>query len=148
MFRNIFIVISVLFIFSCKTIEIPPQKEEPKPTVKKEEEPPKIEIKEFGADNEVLCVTIGDKIYYVLGKNSSQNINEQNIKNIITYYDVKIFLGEKSSSEVKVGLFEPQKNSWTVGNDTDRSQSIQLKLSDRSTGLMTIGRSSISLSYR
>ena len=35
MFRNIFIVISVLFIFSCKTIEIPPQKEEPKPTVKK-----------------------------------------------------------------------------------------------------------------
>lgn len=168
MFRNIFIVISVLFIFSCKTIEIPPQKEEPKPTVKKEEEPPKIKIKEFGADNEVLCVIIGDKIYYVLGKNSSQNINEQNIKNIslvaplkiseetvkgykgivITYYDVKIFLGEKTSSEVKVGLFEPQKNSWTVGNDTDRSQSIQLKLSDRSTGLMTIGRSSISLSYR
>lgn len=113
-------------------------------------------------------MTIGDKIYYVLGKNSSQNINEQNIKNIslvaplkiseeivkghkgivITYYDVKIFLGEKSSNEVKVGLFEPQKNSWTVGNDTDRSQSIQLKLSDRSTGLMTIGRSSISLSYR
>lgn len=168
MFRNIFIVISVLFIFSCKTIEIPPQEEEPKPAVKKEEEPPKIKIKEFGADNEVLCVTIEDKIYYVLGKNSSQNINEQNIKNIslvaplkiseeivkgykgivITYYDVKIFLGEKSSSEVKVGLFEPQKNSWTVGNDTDRSQSIQLKLSDRSTGLMTIGRSSISLSYR
>ena len=104
-----------------------------------------------------------------MGKNSSQNINEQNIKNIslvaplkiseeivkgykgivITYYDVKIFLGEKNfKRSLQVGLFEPQKNSWTVGNDTDRSQSIQLKLSDRSTGLMTIGRSSISLSYR
>ena len=167
MFRNILIVISVLFIFGCKTIEPPPQKEETKSPVK-EEEPPKIKIKEYGADSEVLSVTIGDKIYYILGKNSSQNINEQNIKNIslvaplkiseetvkgykgivITYYDVKIFLGEKSSSEVKVGLFEPQKNSWTVGNDNDRSQSIQLKLSERSTGLMTIGRSSISLSYR
>ena len=90
MFRNIFIVISVLFIFSCKTIEIPPQKEEPKPTVKKEEEPPKIKIKEFGADNEVLCVTIGDKIYYVLGKNSSQNINGQNIKNISLVAPLKI----------------------------------------------------------
>ena len=89
MFRNIFIVISVLFIFSCKTIEIPPQ-EEPKPTVIKEEEPPKIKIKEFGADNEVLCVTIGDKIYYVLGKNSSQNINEQNIKNISLVAPLKI----------------------------------------------------------
>ena len=75
MFRNIFTVVAVLFIFSCQTIEVPPQKEEPKPAVKKEEEPPKIEIKEFGADNEVLCATIGDKSYYVLGKNSSQDIN-------------------------------------------------------------------------
>ena len=83
MFRNIFIVISVLFIFSCKTIEIPPQKEEPKPTVKKKEEPPKIKIKEFGAARRrFYALRSESKIYYVLGKNSSQNINEQNIKNI------------------------------------------------------------------
>ena len=166
MFRNILIIFAVIFISGCRTVtEIPEKKEEPAPVVKEE---PKIIIKEFGADGEVLSVKINDKTYYVLGKNNPQNINEQNIKNlslvaplkiseeivkgykgiVITYYDVKIFLGEKSSSEVKVGLFEPQKNSWTVGNDTDRSQSIQLKLSDRSTGLMTIGRSSISLSYR
>ena len=171
MFKNILIIFAtILFFAGCKTIsEIPEKIEESTPTTeKKEEEESKIIIKEYGADGEVFSVKINDKIYYVLGKNSSQNINEQNIKNIslvaplkiseeivkgykgivITYYDVKIFLGEKSSSEVKVGLFEPQKNSWTVGNDTDRSQSIQLKLSDSSTGLMTIGRSSISLSYR
>jgi hypothetical protein len=35
-------------------------------------------------------VTIGDKIYYVLGKNSSQNINEQNIKNISLVAPLKI----------------------------------------------------------
>lgn len=161
---TIFIVISIA---GCKTIESE-IKEEQKPIVKEDkEETPKITIKEFGADREVLSVKIGNKTYYVLGKNNTKNINEENIKNInlvaplkiseesvkgfngivITYYDIKIFLGEKGSS-VKVGLFEPQKNSWTIGDDIDRSQSIQIKLADNGVGLITIGRSSISLSYR
>lgn len=169
MFRNIFIIV-VVFLVGCKTIEIP--KEEP-PAVdnkekKAEKEEPKITIKEYGADREVLSVKIEDKIYYTIGnRNNIDNINEQNIKNItlaaplriseetvkgykgivITYYDVKIFLGERGTG-VKVGLFEPQKNAWTIGDDADRSQSIQLKLSGNSTGVITIGRSSISLSYR
>lgn len=168
MFRNILILFSIVFISSCKTIteipEKPEKKEEPAPVVKEE---PKITIKEYGADGEVLSVKIDDKNYYVLGKNNPQNINEQNIKNlslvaplkiaeetvrgnkgiVITYYDVKIFLGEKGAG-VKVGLFEPQKNAWTVGDDIDRSQSIQIKLADNGIGLITVGRSSISLSYR
>lgn len=171
MFRNILILFSIVFISSCKTIteipEKPEKKEEPAPVVKEEPKEPKITIKEFGADGEVLSVKIDDKNYYVLGKNNPQNINEQNIKNlslvaplkiaeetvrgnkgiVITYYDVKIFLGEKGVG-VKVGLFEPQKNAWTVGDDIDRSQSIQIKLADNGIGLITVGRSSISLSYR
>lgn len=167
---TIFIVFIVISIAGCKTIESE-IKEEQKPIVKEDkedkEETPKITIKEFGADREVLSVKIGNKTYYVLGKNNTKNINEENIKNInlvaplkiseetvkgfngivITYYDIKIFLGEKGSS-VKVGLFEPQKNSWTIGDDIDRSQSIQIKLADNGVGLITIGRSSISLSYR
>lgn len=163
----IFVVFIVISIVGCKTIESE-IKEEPKPIVKEDkEETPKITIKEFGADREVLSVKIGNKTYYVLGKNNIKNINEENIKNInlvaplkiseetikgfngivITYYDIKIFLGEKGSS-VKAGLFEPQKNSWTIGDDIDRSQSIQIKLADNGVGLITIGRSSISLSYR
>lgn len=165
MFRNILIIFAVIFISGCRTVtEIPEKKEEPAPVVKEE---PKIIIKEFGADGEVLSVKINDKTYYVLGKNNPQNINEQNIKNlslvaplkiteetikgnkgiVITYYDVKIFLGEKGAG-VKVGLFEPQKNAWTIGDDIDRTQSIQIKLADNGIGLITVGRSSISLSYR
>ena len=168
MFRNILIIFAIIFLAGCKTVsEIPekPEKtEEPEPAIKEE---PKIIIKEYGADGEVLSVKINDKTYYVLGRNNPQNINENNIKNlslvaplkiteetikgnkgiVITYYDVKIFLGEKSAG-VKVGLFEPQKNAWTIGDDIDRSQSIQIKLADNGIGLITIGRSSISLSYR
>ena len=165
MFRNILIIFAVIFISGCRTVtEIPEKKEETEPVIKEE---PKIIIKEFGADGEVLSVKINDKTYYVLGKNNPQNINEQNIKNlslvaplkiteettkgnkgiVITYYDVKIFLGEKGAG-VKVGLFEPQKNAWTIGDDIDRTQSIQIKLADNGIGLITVGRSSISLSYR
>ncbi|TKZ36016.1 hypothetical protein [Brachyspira catarrhinii] len=169
MFRNILILFFIVFLSSCKTITEIQEKEETTPAIeeKKEEEKPKITIKEYGADGEVLSVKIDDKTYYVLGKNNPQNINEQNIKNlslvaplkiaeetvrgnkgiVITYYDVKIFLGEKGAG-VKVGLFEPQKNAWTVGDDIDRSQSIQIKLADNGIGLITVGRSSISLSYR
>lgn len=163
MIRNVLIILSIIFIAGCKTIE--PKKEEPKPIVK--EEAPKIIIKEFGADKEVLSVKIENKTYYVLGKSDIKNINEENIKNInlvaplkiseetvkgfngivITYYDIKIFLGESGTS-IKAGLFEPQKNSWTIGDDIDRSQSIQIRLSDNGIGLITVGRSSISLSYR
>lgn len=166
MLKNILIVLPIIFIAGCKTIE--PKEEEIKPVVKEvKEEEPKIIIREFGADREVLSVKIENKTYYVLGKNNTKNISEENIKNlnlvaplkiseetvkgcsgiVITYYDVKIFLGESGSS-VKVGLFEPQKNSWTIGDDIDRSQSIQIKLSDNGVGLITVGRSSISLSYR
>jgi len=165
MFRNILIIFAIIFLAGCKTVsEIPEKIEEPEPAIKEE---PKIIIKEYGADGEVFSVKINDKTYYVLGRNNPQNINENNIKNlslvaplkiteetikgnkgiVITYYDVKIFLGEKGAG-VKVGLFEPQKNAWTIGDDIDRSQSIQIKLADNGIGLITIGRSSISLSYR
>lgn len=168
MFRNILIIFAIIFLAGCKTVsEIPEKIEEPEPAIEKKEEEPKIIIKEYGADGEVFSVKINDKTYYVLGRNNPQNINENNIKNlslvaplkiteetikgnkgiVITYYDVKIFLGEKGAG-VKVGLFEPQKNAWTIGDDIDRSQSIQIKLADNGIGLITIGRSSISLSYR
>lgn len=170
MFRNILIIFAIIFLTGCKTVpEVIEkiEKKEPEPAVKEEPKEPKIIIKEYGADGEVLSVKIDDKNYYVLGKNNPQNINENNTKNlslvaplkiaeetikgykglVITYYDVKIFLGEKGAG-VKVGLFEPQKNAWTVGDDIDRSQSIQIKLADNGIGLITVGRSSISLSYR
>ena len=103
----------------------------------------------YGADKEVQAVEIDGKTYYVIGGKDVENMSDQEIKSaslssplkiteqtvkgnrgiVIVYYDVKIFLGKKGAVGTTVGLFEPQKNDWTLGDDIDRSQSIQIKLS-------------------
>ena len=56
-------------------------------------------------------------------------------------------MGKKGAVGTTVGLFEPQKNDWTVGDDIDRSQAIQIKLSRGTAGPIDIKRGSISLSF-
>lgn len=121
----------------------------------------------YGADKEVQAVEIDGKTYYVIGGKDVENMSDQEIKSaslssplkiteqtvkgnrgiVIVYYDVKIFLGKKGAVGTTVGLFEPQKNDWTLGDDIDRSQSIQIKLSRGTAGPIAIKRASISLTY-
>jgi len=162
------LLIAALFFIGCETTK-PLQKDaviEPnnEPIVE-EEEKVKIKIERYGTDGEVLSVKLNDKTYYILGSGFAEGMDEEKIKNlslqaplkiseesvkgnrgiVITYYDVKIFLADNGN---KVGLFEHQKNSWTIGDDMDRSSKIEIKLSANSTGVISIRRSSISLSYR
>lgn len=131
------------------------------------DDPAKMKVTVYGADKEVQAVEINDKVYYVIGGKNAENMSEDEIKRssitaplkvtedtvngfkgiIITYYDVKIFLGRNSGTATTVGIFEPQKNAWTTGNDLDRSLSIQIKLSRNIAGSIDIKRGSISLTY-
>lgn len=131
------------------------------------EEPSRMKVVVYGADKEVQAVELEGKTYYVIGGKDVENMSEQEIKSsslvapikiteetvkgtkgiVVTYYDVKIFLGKKGSIGTRVGIFEPQNNAWTVGNDMDRSQSIQIQLSRGIAGPIDIKRGSISLTY-
>ena len=131
------------------------------------EDTTKMKVTVYGADKEIQAVEINDKVYYVIGGKDVESMSEQEIKSasvvapikvteenvkgvngiVVTYYDVKIFLGKRSGLGTTVGLFEPQKNDWTVGDDIDRSQAIQIKLSRGTAGPIDIKRGSISLSF-
>ena len=56
-------------------------------------------------------------------------------------------MGRRTGTGTTVGIFEPQKNDWTTGNDIDRSLSIQIKLSRNIAGPIDIKRGSISLAF-
>lgn len=174
MFKKFFIAVSSIFVIvSCATMQT---KEETKITENssKEEEKtitredtPKMKVTVYGADKEVQAVELDGKTYYVIGGKDVENMSEQEIKSaslsaplkiteqtvrgnrgiVIVYYDVKIFLGKKGTVGTTVGLFEPQKNDWTLGDDIDRTQSIQIKLSRGTAGPIAIKRGSISLTY-
>ncbi|CRF35067.1 hypothetical protein BRSU_2409 [Brachyspira suanatina] len=131
------------------------------------EDTPKRKVTVYGADKEVQAVEINDKVYYVIGGKDVENMTDAEIKSsslvaplkvteetvngsrgiVVTYYDVKVFLGKRSGTGTIVGIFEPQKNDWTTGNDIDRSLSIQIKLSRNIAGPIDIKRGSISLAF-
>lgn len=177
MFKKFFIAISSIFIItSCatmptkeettKTADNNSSKKEEEKTITREDTPQK-KVTVYGADKEVQSIEIDGKTYYVIGGKDIENMSEQEIKSaslssplkiteqtvkgnrgiVIVYYDVKIFLGKKGAVGTTVGLFEPQKNDWTLGDDIDRSQSIQIKLSRGTAGPIAIKRASISLTY-
>ncbi|WP_028328828.1 hypothetical protein [Brachyspira alvinipulli] len=177
MFKKFFIAISSIFIItSCatmptkedttKTADNNSSKKEEEKTITREDTPQK-KVTVYGADKEVQAIEIDGKTYYVIGGKDIENMSEQEIKSaslssplkiteqtvkgnrgiVIVYYDVKIFLGKKGAVSTTVGLFEPQKNDWTLGDDIDRSQSIQIKLSRGTAGPIAIKRASISLTY-
>lgn len=174
MFKKVMTFIIVLFVIGCKTVETTIdnnteiKKEEnnnAEETSKKNES--KIEVLEYGADSEIKSVNINGKKYYVLNADNVEDMSEKEIKNsslvaplkiteetikgndgiVIRYYDVQVFLSEKKRiGGAKVGLFEPQYKSWTIGEDKKRNNDIELKLSN-STVTITIKRGSISLRY-
>ncbi|ANN63814.1 hypothetical protein OFR22_07055 [Brachyspira hyodysenteriae] len=131
------------------------------------EDTPKMKVTVYGADKEIQAVEINDKTYYVIGGKDVENMTEADIKKsslvaplkvteetingtrgiVVTYYDVKVFLGKRTGTGTIVGIFEPQKNDWTTGNDLDRSLSIQIKLSRNIAGPIDIKRGSISLAF-
>ena len=131
------------------------------------EDTTKMKVTVYGADKEVQAVEINDKVYYVIGGKDVENMTEAEIKKaslvaplkvteetingtkgiVVTYYDVKVFLGRRTGTGTTVGIFEPQKNDWTFGDDIDRSQSIQVKISKGTAGPIDIKRASISLTY-
>lgn len=133
----------------------------------KKEDTTKMKVTVYGADKEVQAVEINDKVYYVIGGKDVENMTEAEIKKaslvaplkvteetingtkgiVVTYYDVKVFLGKRTGTGTIVGIFEPQKNDWTTGNDIDRSLSIQIKLSRNIAGPIDIKRGSISLAF-
>lgn len=167
----------MIVMVGCVTMQPKDDAEVKKEEVKKEEvkkeetvtrdDPSKMKVTVYGADKEVQAVEINGKTYYVLGGKDVESMTEQEIKSasvvapikvteenikgvngiVVTYYDVKIFLGKRSGLGTTVGLFEPQKNDWTVGDDIDRSQAIQIKLSRGTAGPIDIKRGSISLSF-
>ncbi|WP_300368229.1 hypothetical protein [Brachyspira sp.] len=140
--------------------------EDKKETITREDLP-KMKVTVYGADKEVQAVEINDKVYYVIGGKDVEEMSEDDIKRaslvaplkvteetvngsrgiVITYYDVKIFLGRRFGVGTTVGIFEPQKNAWTTGNDIDRSLSIQIRLSRNIAGPIDIKRGSISLAF-
>ena len=146
-----------------KKEEIEDKKEE---TVTREE-PSKMKVTVYGADKEIQAVELNDKVYYVIGGKDVEDMSEQEIRNssivaplkvtestvngtrgiIVTYYDVKVFLGRRTGNNTTVGIFEPQKDAWTTGDDIDRSQAIQIKLSRGIAGPIDIKRGSISLAF-
>ena len=159
--------ILLMFIIGCTTTKEQMQtteKKEEEKVIKKEDS----KVKSYGKNKEIQAVTINGKDYYAIGGKNIEKLSEDEIKKmsivaplkvqedtikgirgiIITYYDVKIFLGSSSGNGTKVGLFEPQYNAWTVGNDSDDSQDIEVSLSQKSKAIISIRRSSISLSYR
>lgn len=174
MFKRVLIAICLMIIIiGCETIK---PKDDNNNTVKeddKKEEPvtreetPKMKVTVYGADKEIQAVELNDKVYYVLGGKDVENMTEQEIKSssivaplkiteetvngtkgiIITYYDVKVFLGKRTGTGTTVGIFEPQKDAWTTGDDIDRSQAIQIKLSRGIAGPIDIKRGSISLAF-
>ncbi|EKV57956.1 hypothetical protein [Brachyspira hampsonii] len=131
------------------------------------EDTPKMKVTVYGADKEIQAVEINEKVYYVIGGKDVENMTEADIKKsslvaplkvteetingtkgiVVTYYDVKVFLGKRTGTGTIVGIFEPQKNDWTTGNDIDRSLSIQIKLSRNIAGPIDIKRGSISLAF-
>lgn len=131
------------------------------------EDKPKRKVTVYGADKEVQAVEMNDKTYYVIGGKNTEDMTDAEIKNsslvaplkiteetingtrgiVVTYYDVKVFLGKRTGIGTIVGIFEPQKNDWTTGNDIDRSLSIQIKLSRNIAGPIDIKRGSISLAF-
>ena len=131
------------------------------------EDTPKMKVTVYGADKEIQAVEINDKVYYVIGGKDVENMTEAEIKKsslvaplkvteetingtkgiVVTYYDVKVFLGKRTGTGTIVGIFEPQKDDWTTGNDLDRSLSIQIKLSRNIAGPIDIKRGSISLAF-
>ncbi|MEI0610899.1 hypothetical protein [Brachyspira pilosicoli] len=131
------------------------------------EDDAKEKIVKYGADSEIQSIYINEKKYYVLNADNLEDMTEDEIKNsslvaplkiteetikgndgiVIKYYDVQIFLGNKNRfGATKVGLFEPQNRAWTIGEDKNRNNDIELKLSN-STVTITIKRGSISLRY-
>lgn len=170
MLKNIFIVFAFIFyLISCKTII--PKDDSPLVQDNKviKEDPNKAKvIASYGQDNEVQAVEINNKTYYIIGGKNVEKMSEEEIKTysltsplkiteenvkgyngiVIAYYDIKIFLSKKSSSGAIVGLFEPQRNDWSLGNDNDRSQSIQIKLQKYTAGPITINKRSISLAFQ
>lgn len=160
------ILISIWFIFiilSCDTMK---PKNDIEETIKRDD--PKSKVTVYGEDNEVQSIDIAGRTYYVLGSKDLEKMTEQEIRAnsimsplkvieetvegvkgiIITYYDVKIFLGRNSGFGAKVGIFEPQKNAWTIGYDIDRTLAIQIKLTGRNiAGPIDIKRGSISLAF-
>ena len=131
------------------------------------EDTTKMKVTVYGADKEIQAVEINDKVYYVIGGKDVEDMTEAEIKKsslvaplkvteetingtkgiVVTYYDVKVFLGRRTGTGTTVGIFEPQKNDWTTGNDIDRSLSIQIKLSRNIAGPIDIKRVSISLAF-
>ena len=131
------------------------------------EDTPKMKVTVYGADKEIQAVEIGDKVYYVIGGKDVEKMTESEIKKsslvaplkvteetingtrgiVVIYYDVKVFLGRRTGTGTIVGIFEPQKNDWTTGNDLDRSLAIQIKLSRNIAGPIDIKRASISLAF-
>ena len=176
MLKKVLIVVGLIIIMiSCETTKKTITKdnttdnnnEEKKEETITREETPKRKITVYGADKEVQAVEINDKVYYVIGGKDVENMTDAEIKNsslvaplkvteetingakgiVITYYDVKVFLGKRTGLGTTVGIFEPQKNDWTTGDDIDRSLSIQIKLSRSIAGPIDIKRGSISLAF-
>ncbi|WP_297208247.1 hypothetical protein [uncultured Brachyspira sp.] len=175
--RFLIAVISMFVILSCETMQPTEDKKtsdnisktasEDKEGSITREEAPKMKATIYGADKEVQAVELDGKTYYVIGGKDIENMSEQEIKSsslvaplkiteetikgnrgiVIVYYDIKIFLGKKGVTGTTVGIFEPQKNDWTFGDDIDRSQSIQVKISKGTAGPIDIKRASISLTY-
>ena len=167
----------MIVMVGCVTMQPKDDAEVKKEEVKKEEvkkeetvtrdDPSKMKVTVYGADKEVQAVEINGKTYYVLGGKDVESMTEQEIKSasvvapikvteenikgvngiVVTYYDVKVFLGKRTGTGTIVGIFEPQKNDWTTGNDIDRSLSIQIKLSRNIAGPIDIKRGSISLAF-
>ncbi|WP_295160606.1 hypothetical protein [uncultured Brachyspira sp.] len=169
MFKKILIALSlIIMITGCETI---PEKDNKNNTEIKEkdivrEDPSKMKVTAYGADKEVQAVEINDKVYYIIGGKDPENMTEQEVKKlslaaplkiaeetvkgikgiVVSYYDVKVFLGRRTGINTSVGIFEPQKNDWTIGSDLNRSLLIQIKL-PRSTSSIDIKRGSISLGF-
>lgn len=159
----------IMTIMGCETMkpkDDTPDKDQKEETVVREDVT-RMKVTVYGADKEVQAVEINDKVYYVIGGKDVEDMTEDEIKRsslvaplkvteetvkgirgiVVTYYDVKIFLGRRSGIGTTVGIFEPQKNDWTTGNDIDRSLSIQIKLSRNIAGPIDIKRGSISLAF-
>lgn len=164
------LIITVVISISCNTMAANGKNTKPESEPNEKVEEIKSDVTYYGRDNEVQLFNIEGKDYYILGGNdvhkmdikeikaSSINtsiikVNKETIngKNGITlkYYDIKIFLEEKNpDGTTLVGIYEPQKSAWTLGEDISKSvKSISIKLSKGTAGPITINPSSISMSY-
>ena len=142
----------MIVMVGCVTMQPKDDAEVKKEEVKKEEvkkeetvtrdDPSKMKVTVYGADKEVQAVEINGKTYYVLGGKDVESMTEQEIKSasvvapikvteenikgvngiVVTYYDVKIGLGDDINTAYDLGTVEPN-DSLLVRFAVKKSQS-------------------------